>query len=605
MLNDEGVNWSFTERPRAGSDRDAPDNASQSSEGSYGLDPHHEAANNLADHWGVRNSFVISLLKPQVALESVVTESATVIVTANSMQFRVFNIVDEKHVDDPINSQVMHRSFASIDALQAFYPHVKGWRSGQREKALSSLRFVPLEVLAGCVDDPRNLDRIVPCTSARLRYDKHNRLRLLNDTKGKHATVGKLSKGSNLDKMVVICDRFSVSATPKHYTAIYDVITTLILHTDPGQKARNQKIERVVLSKDFSDRQDIALGVSRQQDEIRAIRSQIMTLIYTGHHELSEAAVMNLYLLSADLLRRMEIISMWMGAIQRSQDSKNSGRSMGMQLDARANEIVWHMRDDEETPLVKVAVKGVAFRWLNRSDGSVANCLLISDLLALNSSPEQYFSEIIAKQPAQGTDRGLIGRQEIFVAILWSMLSPVGGINVIERFEVHLHPIRLQLEQRVGKHIMNYLFAQRSARKKQADEDSGRADAVSTSKPSAVPAIRRQASSIMLRSTKSTESLPQSRNSLEIPTAVQTDAGQRLLVPKAKASSMASDSSIQTRPVSLRRVSSSETLAMNAGKTDDYLDAEEMRERARLNRAFHHVEVFPTVLTISFKVGLA
>lgn len=605
LLNDKGLNWSFKDQgsgTNKQSDQRSESGSSSTSQSAFDLDPQSEGFKDLPDHWGLRNSYIVSLLKPQIAFNSEGSESQTVILTSMSVQLRVFKIVDELHVDDPINSHVMYRSFGAVDSLQAFYPHVHGWRSGKKEYILNSLQFVPLEVLAGCADDPADLDRIVPRTSAKLRYDKYNRLRLLNDGKASGSHHGRPhSVGATLDRLSVECERFSVSATPRHYGAIYDVVTNLLLYSDPGQKAKSQKVERIVLSKDFSDKHDIAMAVSRQQDELRMVRRRLIGAFDRGMHTLAEPEIEEHYLVSADYIRRSEIISMWMRAIQTAQDNRVSNKSMGMQIDAQASEIVWHMREAGGTPLAKVGVKGIAFRWLNRNDGSVSNCLLISDLVALNSSPEHYFSEIIAKYPVPPSANEHVMREDLFMAVVWSMLTPVGGINIVERFEVHLHPVRLQIEQWFGKKILDYVFSQREARKKQAANGE-----TSLTPSSSTTNIRSSSTSVSSRAARSVESLSvySGRRSGE---AALNDDHRSFQHRSSSNGSFVSTggSSISTglRPASLMHVSSSETLALAGTKPDDHLDAEEMRERARMNRAFLHVEVFPTILCLSFRVS--
>jgi hypothetical protein len=60
----------------------------------------------------------------------------------------------------------------------------------------------------------------------------------------------------------------------------------------------------------------------------------------------------------------------------------------------------------------------------------------------------------------------------------WSVLPPVGGITIYESFEVSLHPLRLQIDARIGRRIMEYLWPARknrnaiSDRERDVDSDS-------------------------------------------------------------------------------------------------------------------------------------
>lgn len=553
-----------------------------------------------------QNSFLVSVLKPQVCLYSELSgHSSTVVIASQAVQLRICAIIDNDHVDDPINAVVMHRSFGRVDALQAFYPHLRGWRSGRKETILSHAdAFVPLELLGGLSADTRDLDTIVAPTNAKLTYDKNNRLRLINQS-SQRSDDGAAGCDRTVDRFSVACDRFTVNATSTHFAAIYDVITNLILYTDPNQKARTQKIEQLSLSRDFSDSADIATNVEKQQNELRALRRRFHRTINgeDNRHYTSEERYVYVTQQIQDFNERKEVLTLWLGAMQASQDSRTSGKTTGMRLDARAKEITWHMREGDGKPLAKVSVNNVYFCWQNRSDGGTSNSLVIRDLVALNSGVDPYFSEIISKHPYSSTVMETrFMKADIFVAVIWSMLSPVGGIPIIDHFQVHLHPIRLQMEQSMADKIKHYFF---SPRESKHIEDTASVAGSSISNDSKSSFSFETASSqssrleLALRN-RSTESLsaPTQGSSKRPPSIAKSS-----LLSLPSSSSAASQVSLPgSRPRSVLRNPLQE-MSLNAiAPRDDHLDADDMRERARSNRTFLHVELFPTVLCLSFKV---
>ena len=50
----------------------------------------------------------------------------------------------------------------------------------------------------------------------------------------------------------------------------------------------------------------------------------------------------------------------------------------------------------------------------------------------------------------------------------WTILPPVGGITIYEVFELSLHPLRLQIDAKVGQRIMEYIWPDREEREKAA-----------------------------------------------------------------------------------------------------------------------------------------
>lgn len=558
----------------------------------------------LASNERSQNSFLVSVLKPQVCLCSEIGgQSSTVVIASQAVQLRICAVIDIDYIDDPINATVMHRSFGRIDALQVFYPHLRGWRSGRKESLLSHANaFVPLELLAGLASNTRDLDTIVAPTNAQLTYDKNNRLRLVNQTK-KTSDVRAGGCDRTVDRFNVACDRFTVNATSVHFAAIYDVVTNLILYTDPSQKEVTQKTEELVLSQDFSDTADILRSVEKQQDILREHKRTYHKLLEAGpdSHTSSTDLHIDLMQRSAEMTGRKDVLTLWLKALQQAQANRSTTKGTGLRLDARAQEIVWHMREGDGKPLAKVAVNGVYFCWQNRSDGGVSNSLVIRDLNALNSGPDPYFSEIISKHPYSPTVMETrFMRADIFVAVIWSMLSPVGGIPIIDHFQVHLHPIRLQMEQSMADKIKHYFFTPREPRGSDegqlaiAHENNSNSKASIPSNSDGSPNKNGQLQQLKVFN-PSTESLGKpSQNGTKRPPSVTS---QLLSFPSSTSSQVSLQSS---RPRSVIKMH--ETSLKSIVTRDDHLDADDMRERARSNRTFLHVELFPTVLCLSFKV---
>lgn len=379
-------------------------------------------------------------------------------------------------------------------------------------------------------------------------------------------------------RISVECDKFSVSANPDHFAAIYNVVTDLLLYSDPLQKSRSKKLEAIVFTHDFSNLSGATEIVMDLQQRIRALGD--LAQQYQVHlDELDDDGRYELFVARAEFTRLSNELNLVVLAITRAQDfngvAKTVSKTAGIQFEARASELVWHMLDKSDTPFTKFSVKGVEFSWISKQDSSISNRLVIKDLKALNSSPEQIFAEIIAKHE-HVPDHELC-KVDVFAAILWNALAPVGGISIVEQFELHLHPIRLQLEHRVGRQILDYIFSQR--RSKPVDEED---DSTGSDTPPAKPS-RQSLSHLTPNRTasRSVESLAISKT--------PNRSGQ-----SSSAASINGDHR-------LRRTTSKEVLAPPG--LEEGLDANEMRLRAALNRTFILVDFTSTVLCLTYRVS--
>ena len=173
----------------------------------------------------------------------------------------------------------------------------------------------------------------------------------------------------------------------------------------------------------------------------------------------------------------------------------------------------------------------------------------------------------------------------MFLVADWVVLPPVGGITIYERFELTLHPIRLQLDTRVGHKILEYVWPSRRNRQPRENDNSGHAlldSNVVTSEPQALadpprrsfsdsPARKSEDSQRLttpsprrLGSSRSFTDLRNMRNdSLQVPRLHRTRSTESLASPSLPSRSMTD--SYKTRVFTSR---------------GDYDDATEMKARS-------------------------
>ena len=100
----------------------------------------------------------------------------------------------------------------------------------------------------------------------------------------------------------------------------------------------------------------------------------------------------------------------------------------------------------------------------------------------------------------------------------WTVLAPVGGITIYEAFELSLHPLRLQVDSKVGRRIMEYVWPDRKDRQAAHDDTPAKEEAM------------RPPLEIYIKSPTS------GRSSIDSPRALlrQEDSNENALVPRSK-----------------------------------------------------------------------
>ncbi|KAI0347243.1 hypothetical protein BDW22DRAFT_1322640 [Trametopsis cervina] len=422
------------------------------------------------------------LLKPQLVLRSEASKEAVCVLAAVQGKLQTYNILDDANIDDPVSGKVMSRNFASLKGLQAFSPSATN-RMGEG--------VVPLEVLIDLRCASSAFDRLVPQTDAMLHYDKFNRLRLRNNA----TTTVRSSMDSDddvhnhlqsqNDLVKIHVPRFTVSANDRHFQAISTIVTNLVLFSNVAHKARSERLERMLFSYDFTNLSLAAEVVEQLQSRLRQAVETKREAEWRlrGHGDSGKVEQLKI---DAHIIRLSEELDYVFEAIKLAQDKAEdqTAQKSALLLRASSEEISWRMIDRQDQLLAKLAVRNIDFRWLNRQDGSTVNNMLVGDLQAFDGAADAEWTEILAKY--EESSNHPLAKRKLFCVAAWTVLPPVGGITIYQGFELSLHPLRLQLDTRVGGKIMKYLWPARRKKIEAPDTLPPDVDEVQTP-PSATP----------------------------------------------------------------------------------------------------------------------
>ncbi|PBK72706.1 hypothetical protein ARMSODRAFT_953107 [Armillaria solidipes] len=427
------------------------------------LDPLH----GWSDGVSLKKGHCCLLLKPQVVLQNREKPQETCVVAALQAKLQSFTIMDDSNAKDPISGKVMSRTYAVLSGMQTFAPTAR----------LSGDGSVPLEVLIDFRCESDEFDRLVPQTDATFHYDKFNRLRLRNNvtsvvtkSSAKRSSMGHTHLQDQTDLIKVITPRFTVSASDQHFKTISNIVTKLLLFSDATHKTRVDRLETLLFTYDFTDYASACRVITDLQGRLRKSIEVEELAVHTQQIQTQEDEI-ELLKLKAHIYLLGDELNFIFDAIKQAQDrfDDQTDRKSALLLNASSSEISWNMMDEQQELLAKHVVQDIDYYWLSRQDSSTYNDLAIGSLQAFDGSKDAVWTEILSKYN-EPPNHPLLKRG-LFLVAKWSVLPPVGGIGIYEFFELNLHPMRLQIDARVGRRIMEYLWPGRRDRKK-AIQDS-------------------------------------------------------------------------------------------------------------------------------------
>ncbi|KAF4631604.1 hypothetical protein G7Y89_g6527 [Cudoniella acicularis] len=403
---------------------------------------------NISRDFTPQNSYHLRLIGPQIQLQSEKNPKSVVLVTAKGMELKVVEVMDKDRIYDDVSGLVQRRFSVEMDSTQFFVTHQK-WFSSQLLSMYSGSYYgtpagsawppwVPMEVMFDFKGDPFGFKRVVQKTSASLRYDKYNTLRLkYNDevnSQGNHASPNNVE--SRMDHLWVEFPQVRALCNSSQYYAMYIIVLDLLMYSEPLEKTRTERLEKIMLASDFSDLRGAPEMVVRLQERIRQL-DEIKTQFQIHSKYLDKKGWEDRLMLDQDLARCEDELFFMMKAITTSQRKYDGTQTSGLlRWNISSDQIVWHLIRDNNEPLMEFQLQKAEYDRTDNSDGSHINLMQIGKIVGLNLLPDAIYPEIV----------------------YWYMLEAIAGIPVMDHFEVNLFPLKIQLEREVGKRLFEYMF---------------------------------------------------------------------------------------------------------------------------------------------------
>ena len=445
------------------------------------------AKHDLSDGFAPLNAFHVRMIAPQIQFQSEKNPKSVLLLTAKSMQLQVIEVMDKDRMADEISGLVQRRFSVDMDSAQFFvttYKQAKEFRDlywGNRYGAPQGSSWppwVPFEVNYDFGNHPFGWSRVVSRTSASLRYEKYNTLRLkyndeVSGAKGEHSQRPDTAE-SRIDRLWIEFPHIRAICDSTQYYAMYVIVLDLLLYSEPTEKVRSERLEKIMLASDFSDLRGAPEMVTNLQRRIRQLL-EIKFHFQINKKFLDRQGWLDNQALEQDLASCEDELFFMMKAITTSQRkiddrAEPSQSSPLLQWYLSASEIVWHLMYNGDTPLVEVQFNNAMYNRTDNSDGSNHNRMEIEKMHGLNLLHDAIYPEMLGPFIESGKNF-LDGQDPKMFKMSWRMLEAIAGIPVLDQFEVDLFPLKIQLEREIGQKLFEYIFP--GLNKKGKDENGG------------------------------------------------------------------------------------------------------------------------------------
>lgn len=419
----------------------------------------------------IDNTYLVKLVSPQVQLMSEQNPDKVVMLTAPNISLRITSAIDESDIDADFKGvvekrhavQLEHANFFVLDKdavleRSAFLMNNNNY--GCHKNSL----WPPWLAIEMCYDATAlRQDVVVSDATAALRYDKPNMLRLksLQEAGNNRCTDEEHHKAMNrFNRIEVDFPKVTAYCTSEQYFALYTIAMDLLLYSEPIKESNKKAMDRMLMTFDpkrLHNAPDKLESLQMEMRRLRKIREQLQTE-KDGKKDVRKIDVE----LASGYLELFTMMAATTKILVTSKETEDFTDTMKWAIGS--DEIIWHLLEDDHSPLVDFGLASPSFVRFQEPNGANTNCMEIQMMQGFNLKPNAPYPEMLgpfldgdAKKSSKGTKLKKLDEPALVYAA-WKMLAPIGGIPVMELLEVQLQPLKLQLDQGIGEKLFSYIF---------------------------------------------------------------------------------------------------------------------------------------------------
>ncbi|KAJ2909126.1 Protein SABRE [Coemansia aciculifera] len=169
--------------------------------------------------------------------------------------------------------------------------------------------------------------------------------------------------------------------------------------------------------------------------------------------------------------RRMSLLSVSSQSTG-SQTADGAQNTIARTIHLYISKATWHMLENDGQPLCDMTLRRATLKAVTTSDQATHLLTEVHLLYIVNRLPSPMFTDLVGPYVRPKHDKPDFCVEKM-MRVRWSELAPVGGISIVERFEVDLFPLRLQFSHDIAQKLINYLYPPQESAVAVADAVAG------------------------------------------------------------------------------------------------------------------------------------
>lgn len=407
-----------------------------------------------------KEDFKVEIVSPQIQLGSEMEKNSVVLITAPILEAKILSIINKennlsvspKELEDRYGF-LLHDACVMVldkqglqyrDALLEKHPYgtTSNWPP-----------FLGIEVCKDNTLAPAK-DILIERISLMITYDQVKALgSKIDQIEGNPDTSSRVDDEENGDDNVnrfrVDCPDLTIHCTSKQYFTLYVTLLSLLLYSEPMSVHLRDKLSKLKFSinfQDFSAMHGHLLGLRRYLEGTRKVLNNY-NFRQTSN---MDNETLNEYLLlhSEEQNISTEIVLILQTLFSGDVFTDSSAQAME-EWRIAADCIVLHMLTDKREPILDLKIDRGVCKRIIKEDGSNDNRIEIKNIEGINKLKNAYYDKFLET---------ISPKDEDSIAVQWSMNRPVGGIRIMESFEISSEPLDVKIDEETGRSLMKFIF---------------------------------------------------------------------------------------------------------------------------------------------------
>lgn len=416
----------------------------------------------VSDNESFKESFKIQVISPQIQLHSETVDTSVVLVTAPVLESKIITVTTSK--DDQLMGAtkelavrygvLLHDASVMVVDKKNALAQKAYWNTESYGSRSAWPPFLGIEI---CKNHFLAREEILLAEkmSMMLTYDQIKATNPGVDQKEdtrEPSESNELAFAEKMNGLRVDVPELAINCTSLQYFSLYVTILSLLMYTEPTSAHLAERLLKLKFSIDFQDFEALHSRLICLRAYLRAVDTLFNNYSFRHANEMDNEQLNEYILLKhekEELSSEICLILQTLFSGDIFTDISASAKPSEVWRIA-ADKIGLNILTDDRKPILALSIDHGRCKRIINEDGSNHNRIEIKNIEGRSLVKGSVYDKFLEPSYSQN-DNDLI-------TVDWSMMRPVGGIKIIENFDINSKPLNVRLDEKTGRELMNFIF---------------------------------------------------------------------------------------------------------------------------------------------------